>query len=515
MRKKLLILLMISVSATAMEVVGVPGIYKEIPAKYLPQALWEKGYWEASIDSVANNKMFITLGRPSKINSFKINLPDSVAKHLRNIDPPSKGSLVDAQRIKIFLDDVVHRLENSGYPFAACSVSTDIAENNEKEILLDISFELETGPYIELIYLDSQIDGKTKGSVIEHLMLFKPNKPFRKKYIQSGSRRLRRSRIIRLRGEPYPAIDSEGNYVLVVRGKDLIVNSFQGIIGTDGEKILGDLQFASKNLFGTGRKFSIKLFLENERTTFELDYIEPFLGKSNISPQFRMKFQNADFVRQNYRFGVQFPISFELDGYTGFSILRNYPSETPNEGTRSLTLEFWGSYTSVEDVLMPRSGFTMRLGGEVSRINDYKEDEIQPAANANFSVFAALPIKTLSIWLKATGTGYIEPKLPDFSLWFPLGGWTNLRGYRQEQFYGAKIGVLTIEPRLFFQNNASVLGFLDIGAFYNVDGWQVKPGYGVGFEFARPPGAMSIIYGLGEDRKISKGLIHIGLRLDI
>ncbi len=86
---------------------------------------------------------------------------------------------------------------------------------------------------------------------------------------------------------------------------------------------------------------------------------------------------------------------------------------------------------------------------------------------------------------------------------FRIGGQTTLRGYRDDQFRGKKMGLFTVEYRFPIIKQVQGAIFTDWGAAWD-DGWTpdgdaIKGSVGVGLSLNTPLGPLRLDYGRGED----------------
>ena len=92
---------------------------------------------------------------------------------------------------------------------------------------------------------------------------------------------------------------------------------------------------------------------------------------------------------------------------------------------------------------------------------------------------------------------------------FRLGGQTTLRGYREDQFRGRKMGLLSAEYRFPIAKQVQGAIFTDWGAAWDDDYWPdtFKGSVGVGVSLNTPLGPLRLDYGRGSDG----GRIHFSV----
>ena len=70
-----------------------------------------------------------------------------------------------------------------------------------------------------------------------------------------------------------------------------------------------------------------------------------------------------------------------------------------------------------------------------------------------------------------------------------------MRGYREEQFYGFRVGWVNLEARFGLNHDSYVYPFLDVG-YYQGDTSETVSGYGFGLSVGTRLGRLGLDYGL-------------------
>jgi outer membrane protein insertion porin family len=102
---------------------------------------------------------------------------------------------------------------------------------------------------------------------------------------------------------------------------------------------------------------------------------------------------------------------------------------------------------------------------------------------------------------------------------FRLGGTNSLRGYREDQFLGARILWTNLEYRLLLTRRTFAFLFFDTGYYLreaDVERNILKSedflyGYGLGLNIETGLGVLGVSFALGEGDSFSDGKIHFGL----
>ena len=499
--------------------IGVPDEFAKFPGDSFPEVLWDAGFWEASVDSQRADTVFVTLGRPAVIALASINSSDSIKPLIHQELTVRIGDTVKATSIERQQDLFVTALEDHGYPFASCTTHFAPGERIDK-IPVKVVFDIEEGEKVIIERLEAQVEGITKNSVIEHGMLFRSGRVYRRSDVIAGAARLRRMGIVSISGEPYPALDPQGIWTLVVRCKDLQSTMVSGVLGYADDEIAGDMEFTSRNLFGTGRSAEFALAATENNRTIEIFYQEPFLWSSNISPQIASSWdvRDSSYMKREHSLGISFPLGFNVNGYLGFQTSRTIPrceTSSVSHG-ESFGIKTFMEYSDLDDPVLPTNGTLMSSFTTAEYLHfwgDESNEDFGSQAEANLLVVHKW--RYFAFWFEVSACGWLYPTLPPESEWKFLGGWKTLRGYREDQFSGIRMFWETFEPRFVPVEGVHIFPFIDLGCYRDYENWHTKYGYGGGIEYRYGAGVFSIEYGIGEGRSFKNGLLHFGLRMNL
>jgi outer membrane protein insertion porin family len=114
---------------------------------------------------------------------------------------------------------------------------------------------------------------------------------------------------------------------------------------------------------------------------------------------------------------------------------------------------------------------------------------------------------------RLAGIASSEADVPFHEL-LTLGGATDLRGYREEQFRGTRTALASLEYRFILSRFSRFLLFVDAGYYYR-DGSNfakgTKLGYGIGLRSETRLSIIGVDYGLGEGDGLLEGKLHLSL----
>ncbi len=455
--------------------------------------------------------------------------------------------LFSIQRSRIFdevlfrndIDRLIRFYSENGYPLVEISVEDLNIENNK----INININIQTGPLAKI--RDIEINGlrKTKRSVILREMKLKPGDIYDQRNIDESFRRLKNLGYFQDVSPISFSADEEGFVNLkteVIEGRTGMLNGLVGYNPSEeaqnGNKLIGSLEMLETNLFGTGRKISIKA-RSGVTDVYEISYTEPWILNSPIDTRIQIRsIQRTDNIL-NYVFSER---EFILDGTarvfrltnvsTGViykkmdsSVLINQKSsanllndrlsqnfsgdiEINNEITngKKYGVIFTIQRDSKDYYNNPSSGRLDRLSTEISR-GDFRLFKIWLDMNQYFQIFdkqvLALGVHGARVW---------GEKIPPTELFY-LGGATTLRGYKEDIFRGKGKILMNCEYRFLVGKDSNLFLFLDAGTVYNDKLDPIKIGYGLGIRLESASGMINMDYGLARGDSILSGKIHVSL----
>ena len=103
---------------------------------------------------------------------------------------------------------------------------------------------------------------------------------------------------------------------------------------------------------------------------------------------------------------------------------------------------------------------------------------------------------------------------------FRLGGARTLRGFKESQFIGSRVGWTNLEYRFLLARRSFFFGFIDGGYYFRPEDVvraiqkadAFKYGYGLGIQLESGLGVLGVSFAIGSDSpSFSGGKIHFGL----
>lgn len=507
----------------------------------LGKAYQEEGYLELNlvVDKIGADSSLVklTMGMHYYWQELKWgNVPEDFVPD----DLPLTLSYSDAA---YYMNGVLDKAENNGYPFAQVKVDSIVRSGNKLCGVIDY----QAGP---LILWDSVIvsgDTKTRSRYIQNLTGIKPGEPFSQKEWIAAARILDHSPYFYLSSPPelsFQIQKARPNFRL----KDRSSNRVDGIIGlipsengTGKMLITGQLNLALYNLGGKGRDVEVHWQRVNvESQSLELGAKEAFVFNSplDVSLVFNLLKQDTTFLNRSFR--LEFGYHLARSGYLRFFTRRQGGDLISTVAYREVTelpdvADYrWNQYgigwilNQLDSPYFPHKGFL--LSGEMAagnkRIleNTGIPSEVYVGIDLNSPQYQAQiefeqHVYLRPIWgmrLKGSG-GFTQNENLFLNDLYRLGGLKTIRGFNENFFYAKSYAYMNVEQRIFFGENSFLMVFADLGILENpyfaapID----KPiSFGAGINLDTGTGVFQFIYGVGKSDlqplQFSYSRIHFG-----
>lgn len=447
-----------------------------------------------------------------------------------------RSSVFDEDIFNNDIDRLVKFYSENGYPLVKIFINGIEIENNK----ININVNIQTGSIVRI--RDFEVNGlkKTKKNIILREMTFKPGDIFDQRDIDESFRRLNNIGYFQNVSPISLSPDEEGFVSLSTDLTEGRTGRFSGLLGyspseevRNGNKLIGSLELLETNLFGTGRRISIKARL-GSMDVYEFCYTEPWILGSPIDVGIQIRsIQRTDSLL-NYKFSER---ELVLDGKSrifrminvslaitykriGSSMLISQKSDSNSilpfshylEDTKINNITEGRKYGIVFAIQRdsrdyynnPTIGRLDRLSTEISS-GDFRLFKVWLDLNQYFQIFnkqvLALGIHGARSW---------GEKIPPTELFY-LGGANTLRGYKEDIFRGKGRILANSEYRFLVGRDSNFFLFLDAGTVYNNKLEPIKIGYGLGIRLESASGMMSMDYGLAKGDSILNGKIHVSL----
>lgn len=311
-------------------------------------------------------------------------------------------------------------------------------------------------------------------------------------------------------------------------------STIDGVIGyapnkTGGGNFAGMFYFSTKNLIGTARVLEIKWERENEFTQ-EVNFLykEPWIFNYpiDLGVQLLQRKQDSTFARIKFEIFIQtfqfsyFDFQFKLSSDEVFPLndekyFTSFHSRSVG-GVAKIIYDDWINNkiyfsTSISEKRKNILGPNKYLN--ISHLKDFTQRESEIEFRYENNIYSNYYFHEKFILKNISSSQY------EFSDYYYFGGAKNMRGYRENQFYGSTVASLQNEFHLRIERESSIYLFTDFG-YYSKNGDIVNPsvqknenlfGYGFGIALPTAVGKINIAFALAKREVISDAKLHLNI----
>lgn len=517
--------------------------------------LGKRGYLESRFDTsyavLSPDSQGVTLnlsideGDPTHINHFVYAGADSedTVKVLPLFDF-LEGQTLNKFDLETSIENSLNYYEDTGNPFAKVVINSVYVYHDslKDESLADIYLDFVKGEDRKIDRVEITGNSSTKDYVIVRELRLNKGEMYSQSKIDELPKRLNRLRFFDPVEPPQFYINSEGEGVLSLKVKEKQTNNFDGIIGyipgtKDNPKgyLTGLVDISMRNLFGTGRAAAVRWQqFDRYSQELELKYLEPWLFgyPFNVNGDFYQRKQDSTYVQRKISGALEYLATENISASVLVSSERVIPTITKNPlftvfSSGALTTGLNLKFDNRDDPYSPTEGLLFLTSYSFSRKRIYGPAQfITPQINTNvnlqrFTLDLGGYYQLFNRQVIALGLHGKELRGSFFenSDLFRLGGTNTLRGYREEQFLGSRIGWSNLEYRLLLTRRTFAFLFFDAGYYYRkpepdrniLKQEGFKTGYGVGLNIETGVGVLGVSFALAAGDSFSEGKIHFGI----
>jgi outer membrane protein assembly factor BamA len=501
-----------------------------------------EGYWQAS--AVLESVRFF--GDSSAVDveiSLHEGLPTRVAGiELEGLTLIGTGEILsmfdtrvgDPARQESLERDVawlVKRLEEAGRPFAEVRIAEATLRPGPESDSLQLRIEVHEGESLTIDEVRIEGARETSPDYILRETRIRRGEPYLPDRLLAVRARLSRLNIFSSVNEPELYVRG-GKGGVLIRVQEGSTNTFDGIAGyvparAPGEAgyVTGLVSLSMRNLFGTGRKLAFRWERVDQRTQeLGVRYTEPWLFglPLGLGGSFEQRQQDTAFVRRAADLRMDFALTDRLTlGVVGTAesvipsadttIRRSYQSSATTIGADL-------GYDSRDDVISPTEGVRYRADYHHGRKSLPHENRVSiQRVGVDLELYVStFPRQVLALGVhgrQVEGSDLQEGEL------YRFGGTTTMRGYRENEFLGSRIGWANLEYRFLAGRRTFFYGFVDGGYYFRPGDLNpgspaaeaFKYGLGVGVRLETGLGNMGVSFAFGEGDTFSTAKIHIGI----
>ncbi|MFH1011601.1 MAG: POTRA domain-containing protein [bacterium] len=438
------------------------------------------------------------------------------------------------------IEAILNDLSNRGWPFARVTI-LDIVPQIGDVPEVDVVLKIQKGPQTRVNFLQFTGNKLTKPRVLERQTRLRLGSLYSETAATRARRHLRRLPFLSSVGAPEIVFDLKGQTGLAFRVTespstriDFAAGYLPGRTGGQKGTFTGLVDLTLLNLAGTGRRALVHWDRPNRTVqTIRLGYEEPWVAGLPLAlgAGFEQRIEDTLYVKRaaNLRATAALTEAVEVWGAA------RYDEVIPDSASR-VALGIRSTHTSGVEVGLlwdtrdwprnPRSGAMFStLGGlawrrasegiSIDNENHYQHNSAGVDAEIALEVFPRW-VGDIAIHGRMLESNEPEIPLPDL---FRLGGARSLRGYREEQFLGSRIGWTNVELRYWLGPSSRFFGFVDGGAYFR-ERWEgenrvrlqgFKVGSGIGIRIETGVGVWGFDYALGEGDRVLSGKVHLSL----
>lgn len=524
-----------------------------LPARLraLEDSLVVADYLFAHVDSVAldtlrrgrvNLSVYVNLGSLARVGRVQwqqdsLFVSPKVARAVRI----HRGAVFRWAALRSDIAAILDDLNNHGWPFARVTI-LDIVPQVRDVPEVDVILRIQKGPQAKVSFLRFVGNKLTKSQVLQRETRLRLGKPYSELNAWRARRYLQRLPFLSSAEMPEIVFDEAGRTGLaftVVEAPSTYIDVVAGYLPGQSEGQTGTLtglvDVNLLNLFGTGRRALIHWDRPGRTVqTIRLEYEEPWVARMPLAlaAGFKQRIEDTLYVERELglRATATLTEAVEVWGRARFQEVITDSVSRATLGfsaTRTHGLEVGFQWDTRDWPLNPRSGAMFStfagigwrrasadasLGGE----SRHRQNLAGLDAEAALEIFPRWVID-IAFHGKMLQSDEPEILLPDL---FRLGGARSLRGYREEQFLGSRIGWVNLELRYWLGPGSRFFGFVDGGAFFR-ERWEgerrerlqgFKVGVGTGLRVETPLGIWGFDYALGEGDRLLSGKVHLSVR---
>ncbi len=441
-----------------------------------------------------------------------------------------RGSHCTLSHFESAMREVLDVYDRGGYPFAQVAVDSLVERDGVVNAVLTVT----EGPQVTWGRLHLVGAKKTTATTAGRIVGFTSGARFDSRVLDGARPRLRTSGLFSWVGEPVLRGGATSDIVdLELQVTEARASSAVGALGyvparegADGY-FVGRAELLLENIAGTGR--SAQLSWERAApgaSSMSVGYREPWLLGTPFSIRLRLMqdIYDTTYTKRRGELEVGMLVANRMEAAVGIAGERIQAAED-SEAAFPTYVKYEGSvhakWEGRDRPILPERGWfadvLVSYGHRRSQADSL--DESTPEAVADCSGELYLPFGRWAVLALAGGAKVLvsdAERLPP-PLQFPLGGAGDLRGYREEQFRGAQVVWLNVDPRVLRWSRGAVGPFVDVGYYHlsssrGGSGGHIKLGYGVGVRSVTRLGLLSLDYGIGEDTDPLDGRIHLSLK---
>lgn len=538
---------------------------KEAAVAYLqklPIQLQQMGFASASLDSININankiKVLLFLGERYRVTQLRVISSDSIWVYQLPAFKMVEKNTGDFNAFEILQQQILERLENKGYPFAAVALDSVVINNH----LLSAQLKIEKGIYYPIDSIRLMGPHVVENSFLQQYLGIRNGSPYSKdKLIAVDKAILRLPFVKTIQPSDLTMLGTGAVLNLYLQSKkSSYFNFILGVQPNSGNQkkysITGDVNLFLNNFLLKGESFLLKWQqLQPQSPRLQLGFSQPYVFRSGLGFdfQFEMFKKDSNFLQWNTRLGIQQRLNATnciktfliwqrfntFEGALDTSLVKKEKALPPNLDIRSSGIGIVYESNQLDNLFNPLRGNEMSCSLSVGQKKINKNEDILSLSDSSYNyqnLYEAVQLKSYQIRCSVTAAQYFKinrsatykvsvksalfqsPYLSRNEL-FQIGGNQILRGFDEESIYATQYVVVTNEYRLLFSSKSYLSFFVDMARvrkkFQNVDEVNNFLSGGLGMMVETKAGLLNVAYAIGKRNDMmlkwkEASKIHVG-----
>jgi len=417
------------------------------------------------------------------------------------------------------IEEILDYYNNNGYPFANICIDSFSTKND----IINMHLNLNKGRRVVIDTIVIKGAAGTNRSLIIKESGLKKGMLYDKSKLDRAESYLKRSDFVDVNDIGNLFVSGNEKYGIIIDVTEKKSSRFDGIIGyipkkkqTEKGYFTGEINLALKNISGTGRNFALRWYKpKRNNQEISLSYTEPWVFGFSISGVFNQSFYDSLYTRREFELSIKMRISEKIDGNIKIGTQNVIPGENnenlPNSKGISISAGF--TYYDMDNIINPTGGIFYSSQIDYffrkSNLQNRETETTDKKMSLNFEA-AKTVFKKSVLFLKINGAKISTSKgeIPASEMFF-LGGSSDLRGYREQQFRTPYSFYSNVEYRYILDKYSRLFLFFDQGYFKLEDKFVYKSGYGFGFRLKSGIGIIGFDFAFSFKQSFSESKIHI------
>lgn len=437
------------------------------------------------------------------------------------------------------IEQILKLYDQNGYPYCQILPSELSLDEAGK---VSFSLKIIEGPQVKIQKIIFEDVREGSSPILQKALGIKSGEIFSGLRVEKSLKRL--SKIADLKETPSYKLESTPDVQLAnlrLKVKEEKNNSLEGILGyapAPGNRKssgawVGKINFIFNNFLGGLREAQIKwerkdLFSSNLSFSYQQRYLFNLPLSGKIS--FWQKDQDTSYIQT----GVKTEWGYSWNEHLDFALQMGWEKVIPEKESQAIfpisQKISWGANLNLDYLdfnYNPRKGIYYQVQSSYATQKNQATSSYFPPKSQNHNLTSLVKLQNFiptfrhQCFMVAANWGKIksdEKIVPLFNQ-FKLGGISNLRGFREDQFSGSEVFWSNLEYRFLLSQLSRFSIFTDYGYFsrYTQENNSLRKisgskfGYGLGLRVESKIGLWGIDFGWGEKDKFSQGKVHIGV----